>query len=1163
MSPPTLLALLFVLQNPPQLEEGKPLQGEITAHAQEVTELKLGRVKGPDRALGTSVEWTPSSSGTYTVDLISWDFDSYLRVLNADGTLLAEDNDSYLNHHSRLVLELKKGMLYQVLACSLRGGGSFTLKAKKGGPRKVGRKRVWQLEVKDLQDQIAHLEAKHGEVSKQVASAVTDLARKYRAASEFEFAMEQYMRSLDIRIEVFGEDHVSTAATMLGIGGTYRRLGGFAEAEPYLRKALAIRVQELGADHMDTAVARTELGQVLKRLGEYKEAQQLYQAALQTCRMQLGPSHIKTAGAMYGLAQLYQALGNFAEARHLYEQSLAIRETSAQVPPKDLAFTLTALANLVQMQGESQYALELNRRALAIRMEVDGPEHMDTATAMESVANILRALGKYEQAIGLHEQALEVLKKRLPEDSPRIAVCLTGLGSLYQLRGSFEEAQELYEEAVRVRRMTMEGDRQGTASCITNLADFYEAMGFYDKALPLYQEALQIREKHFGPGHPKIAASLNNYSRLLRANGDSEQALAMSRKAVEMRRKTFGDAHPATASSLSNLAGIHSSLGQVVLARDLLEEALAIRQAVLGDKHPHVITNMNNLARVLQQLGEFERAYELRCLALRTALEFLDREMPALGEAERLRLLKGKSRPGGMLSCLPHLAEENWKPSFELYMQWKGKATRMQRAGIQVGQLSDSPQIRANKGRLQELSQELSRLILLPITRQDDDHQQRIADLRLERSKLERALNSDLHLEQILAAPTLAEVQAGIADDAVLVDLFIDQEVYAWVIRADGDPHFLTLGNADQLRAAMNELLERTAVRGGKPLDSGQKKAPLMLSKILWQPLEPLIGDAQTVFLSPDGFLCELPFGVIPSADGSYLLEKHRFCYLSDPSGLIRRDQSKQAVHGPMLAVGGINYFKRDSAPSAEEHEAMERSRIGDSWSTLPGTREELISLTDLHQHALDWPTPLTTIDGAAATEERIRAELPGNRYLHIATHGYFEPDHLPSLLLAAAEEGEDVDLDSQKSAVGLLPGLLSGLVFAGVNGAFDPDRADGYLSAEEIQYLDLSACDLVVLSACETALGSARSGEGLMSLRRAFEVAGAETVISSLWKVDDKATAQMMKDFYSNLWLKGMSRGEALHRAKLRLLRRNRLEKNGDAMPSTWGAFVLSGDWR
>ncbi|MFQ5748590.1 MAG: CHAT domain-containing protein, partial [Planctomycetota bacterium] len=153
--------------------------------------------------------------------------------------------------------------------------------------------------------------------------------------------------------------------------------------------------------------------------------------------------------------------------------------------------------------------------------------------------------------------------------------------------------------------------------------------------------------------------------------------------------------------------------------------------------------------------------------------------------------------------------------------------------------------------------------------------------------------------------------------------------------------------------------------------------------------------------------------------------------------------------------------------------------------------------------------------------------------------------------------------LGEEKRAAGLLPGLLSGLVFAGVNAEPDPARQDGYLSAEELQYLDLASCDLAVLSACQTALGSERAGNGLISLRRGFAVAGAKTVVSSLWKVDDRAAAALMTRFYDNYWREGMEKLEALYEARLHMLAQNRAEYQGDARPSTWGAFVLSGDWR
>jgi CHAT domain-containing protein len=134
--------------------------------------------------------------------------------------------------------------------------------------------------------------------------------------------------------------------------------------------------------------------------------------------------------------------------------------------------------------------------------------------------------------------------------------------------------------------------------------------------------------------------------------------------------------------------------------------------------------------------------------------------------------------------------------------------------------------------------------------------------------------------------------------------------------------------------------------------------------------------------------------------------------------------------------------------------------------------------------------------------------------------------------------------------------------VCAGANAPAPEGREDGLLTAEEVGWLDLSRVELVVLSACETGLGESRSGEGLIGLRRAFRTAGAKTVISALWSVKDDSTSELMQDFYEKLWLEGLGKAEALRQAQLAMLDKNRAE-TGDALPSTWGAFVLSGDWR
>jgi CHAT domain-containing protein len=225
-------------------------------------------------------------------------------------------------------------------------------------------------------------------------------------------------------------------------------------------------------------------------------------------------------------------------------------------------------------------------------------------------------------------------------------------------------------------------------------------------------------------------------------------------------------------------------------------------------------------------------------------------------------------------------------------------------------------------------------------------------------------------------------------------------------------------------------------------------------------------------------------------------------------------------------------------------------------------------------------------LDKANATTNALREAAGGYRYLHLATHGFFAAARFRSALeqqLDAPPAGAE-KLTTTQSVSGYHPGLLSGLVLAGAN---EPQTGDtGYLTAEEVGTLDLRGVELAVLSACETGLGNVAGGEGLLGLQRAFQAAGARTVVASLWKVPDQATRLLMERFYKNLWQPShnqpqITRLDALREAQLWMLReggRNpdvsrgarglTMEENSPRAdkrlpPYFWAAFVLSGDWQ
>jgi CHAT domain-containing protein len=276
------------------------------------------------------------------------------------------------------------------------------------------------------------------------------------------------------------------------------------------------------------------------------------------------------------------------------------------------------------------------------------------------------------------------------------------------------------------------------------------------------------------------------------------------------------------------------------------------------------------------------------------------------------------------------------------------------------------------------------------------------------------------------------------------------------------------------------------------------------------------------------------------------------------------------------------------------------------SWSALPGTRREAGAIRGLFQQRFARGRT-TSLSGSKASKPAVRTALAQHRHVHLATHGFFAPASLRSAL---AQTGSAEGLFGREGVMGWHPMLLSGIVLAGANREPGPGEEDGILTALEVSELDLARVDLAVLSACQTGLGMVAAGEGpLLGLQRAFQTAGARSLVTSLWSVHDAATSVLMEEFYTRLWGKpeAPARGpltklEALRQAQLFVLGnpgavRKRMEqlraelvkagvkeavleargfgkkalalpaggkgKGQRSPPAWWAAFILSGDWR
>ncbi len=346
----------------------------------------------------------------------------------------------------------------------------------------------------------------------------------------------------------------------------------------------------------------------------------------------------------------------------------------------------------------------------------------------------------------------------------------------------------------------------------------------------------------------------------------------------------------------------------------------------------------------------------------------------------------------------------------------------------------------------------------------------------------------------------------------------------------------------------------RASYGAGKAPVAGVTDPGAELRKRLWEPLAAHLEGVKVVLVSPDGPLHGLPWAALPgSKQGTFLVHEHAFAVVPVPELLpeLLRGKPRLANQQPsLLLAGGIDF--------GQENTREEEARAGKLppvpvFRPLAGTESEVNDLEKRFRNTFPQAPPPLVLREDKATKQAVLAAIPSHQFVHLATVGFFAGESESSILLA-----------------GRHPGLLAGLVFAGVNRS-DRRPEETILTALEVAELDLSAVEMVVLSAGETGLGKPVGGEGVLGLQRAFQLAGARAVVASLLKVHDEETHLLMREFYRRVWSdKPMSKVEALRQAQLWMLEnwkpRGGVERpapQGPLPPYVWAAFVLSGDWR
>jgi tetratricopeptide (TPR) repeat protein len=1090
-----------------------------------------------------------------------------------------------------------------------------------------------------------------GEAAKK-AEALEKRIEEGWAAGKFAEAVAPAEEVLALRRRLQGEDHWQTAdatrllatlrqaaalpaakraalaeiADLVARADALDNAGKYRESEPLYRKTLATCDDILGPRHPKTAEARNNLAFNLDAQGRAPEAEPLHRQTLAVYEAVLGSRHPETATSCNNLAMNLQNQGQVREAEVLFRKALAVCEETLGPGDPDIVPNYGNLAANLQAQGRARDAEPLFRKALAVREQLLGPRDAKTATSFSNLATNLHVQGRIREAEELFRKALAVQEEVLGPRHEDTALTYSNLAFTLQSEGRAREAEPLFRKALAIREEVLRPQHPQTLWSYNSLAYNLDVQGRPQEAEPFHRKALAGREKVLGIHHPDTAQSYHNLAANLQNQGKAKEAELLYRKALAIHEEVLGGRHPHTATSYASLAANLQLQGRAAEAVALWQagadgiEAARLRLAAsaLGKAtavhiQPHV-----GLAACRARLGQPRAAWRaaeaglarglLDDLAARTALPAdAQADRRAAERAARLNALDNflmpllirdnlddakRRRRDDLLKERAALDDEAARAAAEVSARavllldtvqaqlaadaalvfWVDLAKGNDHWGCVVRRSGPPAWVRlAGSGPGGAWTREDDRLPALfreDITHTEGEiynHIRRLARQRLEPLLPHLSATAELpEVRRLIILP--AGRMAGIPIEA-LTDRYL-------VSYAPSGTVFV------RLKAKHRPLQAPTLLALGDPNFALPGTLP---------PRPPEYGLYLTLVL-PDGNAARAGLrtgDVLLSYNGSKITIKEDLKISAGDERVpvvVWRDG--KTLDDLRLFPGKLGAEMSDDPPAVVLRKRREVELVADARSRsevrpLPATRLEVAALAAL------LPRDRTTLLlGSAASEQRLgelaaAGKLKDFRILHFATHGTVDPTSAAHSALELARDGLPA-LAEQERLRAAGKKVRTGKLFV------DTIANDWELDA-----------DLVVLSACETGLGPDGGGEGLLGFSQVLLGKGARSLVLSLWKVDDTATALLMTRFYQNLLGKrdgldkALLKAEALQEAKrwLKELSRAEVEKLGGelvrregrgaeepkgppapreslpagaapfAHPRYWAAFILIGD--
>jgi CHAT domain-containing protein len=940
------------------------------------------------------------------------------------------------------------------------------------------------------------------------------------------------------------------------------------------RKLVDLQIKISGKDDRQVGFRKQQLAGLLQTAGNYSEAIKIYKELLATDEREHGPESREVLYALQSLAGVYMGANRWEEVDPLHARMLAISKKLDGETSKNYAIQLVQYGGVLYAHNEYTAAMRAYEQALKIE-EAIAPNDSMLQSEVQMLGNLYWATNQRPKATAMFDRAISLAEHAASATPYTIGATIWGVASTYHWGGRDDLAKPMMKHALEMydqEAARLEKDKPDDYQLPLDLGMggfAAQQMGDLPGAEQRFEHAIAIDEKNpTRAGYSSWSASL---AEVLRTEGKPKDALAL----LEKSRTAIAKLSPLSANAYDmSIATVLRQMGDYKGAEKLLNDYLAWVEKQYGRKSPIYSSVETQLAMVYTSAGDVANAERLFTDSLESEEKQLQLVLRIGTDTDHATYFQQHNY---MLDLVVNfnaqLAPKSavaTRLALTTLLRRKGRALDAAAASVATIRAKLSPEDKQLLDDLASARAQLAKLTVAGPAAVGDpaEYAKQVASLEDQVAKLELAVGRKSAAYRVTTlAIDLAAIQKLVPKGARLVELVnyragdLKQTIYtpgapekrrygAYVLASTGDPVFVDLAEADAIDDAVAKF--RKAV--SNPDDDRATELGRALYDLTVAKLEPALGKATDILIAPDGTLNVVPFSALVDPKGDFLIKRYTFTYLTSGRDLLRLSVRTKAQGGGVIFAnptfdngGGAAAKSGDGAQSRGRRSADLASLV---WPPLPGTGKEAEAVAKTMRG-------LKEFLGADATESAVKA-VHGPRILHLATHGFFLPDAppppaddktgAPPAMAAGLAAGPPMTDASEN------PLLRSGLALAGAN-KLQSGSEDGILTALEASGLDLEGTKLVVLSACETGVGKVTNGDGVYGLRRALVVAGAESLVMSLWQVDDEATKEMMVGYYQRL-AKGENRSSALRDIQLELGRTEKFKH-----PYYWASFLPAGD--